>query len=41
VLDVFFAAPDELDGTIGPLSHAHRLLDEIDLEPATESAAET
>src|SRR6266498_5478117 len=40
VLDVFFAAPDELYRTVGLLGYAHGLLDEVDLEPATKSTAE-
>src|SRR6266545_7627919 len=40
VLDVFFAAPDELYRTVGLLGYAHGLLDEVDLEPATKPTAE-
>src|SRR3981189_3548471 len=40
VLDVFFAGPHELDGTIDVLGDLDRANDAIDLEPPSEAAAE-
>src|SRR6476646_8748865 len=40
VLNVFFASPDDLHGTLDLLCDRHRLRDEVDFESPTEAAAE-